>query len=163
MNVVLARCFSIARVGNCALAVGRGEWLRGVCADGADLVRGGRCDVTTLWFETDAGDGFREPASSKERRLEPQITVGLVTDATGMPLMVDAFEGNRAETKTMIPMVQRFVAAHGIGVFGFVNGGDADDGRPDMNDRPRFNLFQSSLAAEVKTKVQIVLDMASVG
>ena len=28
--------------------------------------------------------------------------------------MVDAFEGNRAETRTMIPLVQRFVAAHGI-------------------------------------------------
>jgi hypothetical protein len=71
-------------------------------------------DVTSLWFETDTGDGFREPGFSKERRLEPQITVGLLTDATGMPLMVDAFEGNRAETKTMIPLVQRFVAAHGI-------------------------------------------------
>ena len=53
-------------------------------------------DVTTLWFETSSGDGFREPGFSKERRLEPQITVGLLTDATGFPLMVDAFEGNRA-------------------------------------------------------------------
>ena len=70
--------------------------------------------MTTLWFETDSGDGFREPGFSKERRLDPQITVGLLTDATGMPLMVDAFEGNRAETKTIIPLVQRFVAAHGI-------------------------------------------------
>ena len=34
-------------------------------------------DVTTLWFETDTGDGFREPGFSKERRLDPQITVGL--------------------------------------------------------------------------------------
>jgi hypothetical protein len=45
----------------------------------------------------DTGDGFREPGFSKERRLDPQITVGLLTDATGMPLMIDAFEGNRAE------------------------------------------------------------------
>ena len=36
-------------------------------------------DVTTLYFETDQGDGFREPGFSKERRLEPQITVGLLT------------------------------------------------------------------------------------
>jgi Transposase DDE domain len=71
-------------------------------------------DVTTLWFDTDTGDGFREPGFSKERRLDPQITVGLLTDATGMPLMIEGFEGNRAETKTMIPLVQRFVAAHGI-------------------------------------------------
>ena len=28
--------------------------------------------------------------------------------------MIEGFEGNRAETKTMIPLVQRFVAAHGI-------------------------------------------------
>ncbi|GED96690.1 hypothetical protein nbrc107697_07290 [Gordonia crocea] len=31
-------------------------------------------DVTTLYFETDKADGFREPGFSKERRLEPQIT-----------------------------------------------------------------------------------------
>jgi len=34
-------------------------------------------DVSTLYFETDTGDGFREPGFSKERRLEPQITIGL--------------------------------------------------------------------------------------
>jgi hypothetical protein len=39
-------------------------------------------DVTTLYFETDAGDGFRESGFSKERRLEPQITCGLLTDAS---------------------------------------------------------------------------------
>jgi hypothetical protein len=90
--------------------------LSGVCAAAADLGPSALIlyDVTTLWFETDTGDGFREPGFSKERRLDPQITVGLLTDASGMPLMIDAFEGNRAETKTIIPMVQRFVAAHGI-------------------------------------------------
>ena len=51
-------------------------------------------DVSTLYFETDTGDGFREPGFSKERRLEPQITIGLLTDAAGFPLMVEAFEGN---------------------------------------------------------------------
>jgi hypothetical protein len=29
-------------------------------------------DVSTLYFETDQGDGFREPGFPKERRLEPQ-------------------------------------------------------------------------------------------
>jgi hypothetical protein len=56
-------------------------------------------DVSTFYFETDTGDGFREPGFSKERRLEPQITVGLLTDAGGFPLMVSAFEGNKAETR----------------------------------------------------------------
>src|SRR5512142_1781152 len=32
-------------------------------------------DVSTLYFETDTGDGFRESGFSKERRLEPQITI----------------------------------------------------------------------------------------
>jgi hypothetical protein len=69
-------------------------------------------DVSTLYFETDAGDGFREPGFSKERRLEPQITIGLLTDAAGFPLMVEAFEGNRAETTTMLPTIHAFMAAH---------------------------------------------------
>jgi hypothetical protein len=60
-------------------------------------------DVSTLYFETDEGDGFRESGFSKERRLEPQITIGLLTDRSGFPLMVSAFEGNKAETKTMLP------------------------------------------------------------
>lgn len=69
-------------------------------------------DVSTLYFETDAGDGFREPGYSKERRLEPQITIGLLTDAAGFPLMVNAFEGNTAETTTMLPTITAFMAAH---------------------------------------------------
>jgi DDE family transposase len=69
-------------------------------------------DVSTLYFETDTGDGFREPGFSKERRLEPQITIGLLTDATGFPLAVEAFEGNKAETATMVPTLTAFMAAH---------------------------------------------------
>ncbi len=69
-------------------------------------------DVSTLYFETDQADGFREPGFSKERRLEPQITIGLLTDASGFPLMVEAFEGNKAETKTMLPTIEAFMAAH---------------------------------------------------
>jgi len=69
-------------------------------------------DVSTLYFETDTGDGFREPGFSKERRLEPQITLGLLTDASGFPLTVEAFEGNRAETATMLPVINAFKTAH---------------------------------------------------
>ena len=50
--------------------------------------------------------------NSKERRLEPQITIGLLTDRDGFPLMVSAFEGNKAETKTMLPVIEKFMAAH---------------------------------------------------
>lgn len=71
-------------------------------------------DVTTLYYEAHQGDGFREPGFSKERRLEPQITVGLLTDASGFPLRVEAFEGNKAETATMLPTLEAFMTVHGL-------------------------------------------------
>ena len=71
-------------------------------------------DVTTLYFETDKADGFREPGFSKERRLEPQITVGLLTDETGFPLRAGAFEGNKAETATTIPTINDFMDAYSL-------------------------------------------------
>ncbi|MFB9728715.1 IS1634 family transposase [Haloechinothrix salitolerans] len=90
------------------------ERLAAVCAAHAGLGPASLVlyDVSTLYFETDAGDGFREPGFSKERRLEPQITIGLLTNATGFPLMVNAFEGNKAETATMLPTLEAFMAAH---------------------------------------------------
>jgi hypothetical protein len=43
-----------------------------------------------LYFATDAGDGFRERGFSEERRLGLQTTpLGLLTDATGFPLIVE--------------------------------------------------------------------------
>ena len=69
-------------------------------------------DVSTLYFETDAGDGFRESGFSKERRLEPQITIGLLTDQAGFPLTVHAFAGNMAVTTTMLPVIEAFMTAH---------------------------------------------------
>jgi transposase len=35
-----------------------------------------------------------------------------LTDAAGFPLMVNAFEGHRAETTTMLPVLTAFMAAH---------------------------------------------------
>jgi Transposase DDE domain len=88
--------------------------LSAACAAHARLGRASLVlyDVSTLHFETDAGDGFREPGFSKERRLDPQITIGLLTDASGFPLMVEAFEGNKAETATILPVINAFMTAH---------------------------------------------------
>ena len=97
----------------------RREWRQRLAAACAEQVGLGPAtlvlyDVTTLYFETDQGDGFREPGFSKERRLEPQITVGLLTDVRGFPLQVHAFDGNTAETKTMVPVIKAFKAAYGL-------------------------------------------------
>src|SRR5215472_4793241 len=92
------------------------EQISAACAAHARLGRASLVlyDVSTLYFETDEGDGFREPGYSKERRLDPQITIGLLTSQDGFPLMVSAFEGNKAETKTMLPVIEAFMAAHQI-------------------------------------------------
>ncbi|WP_432732228.1 hypothetical protein ABFA25_12855 [Mycobacterium lepromatosis] len=58
-----------------------------------------------MYFKTDVEDRFREPGFSNERRLDPQIILGLFTDAIGLPLNVAAFEGNRTETTMMVPVI----------------------------------------------------------
>lgn len=71
-------------------------------------------DVSTLYFETDKADDFRIPGYSKERRIEPQIAFGLLTDTTGFPVALNAFEGNKAETRTMIPVLKEFTSKHRV-------------------------------------------------
>lgn len=71
-------------------------------------------DVTTLYFEVQNDDDYRKPGLSKERRLEPQIIIGLLVDRTGFPLEIQSFEGNRAEVKTIIPVLEGFKARHGL-------------------------------------------------
>lgn len=95
-------------------AEGWREQIAAACARHANLAPATLVlyDVTTLYFETHEGDGFRESGFSKERRIEPQITVGLLTDAAGFPLMVNAFEGNEAETTTMLPTLKSFMTTH---------------------------------------------------
>ena len=72
-------------------------------------------DDTTLYFETQREDEYRKPGLSKERRLEPQITVGLLTGRDGFPLEVQSFEGNRAEVKTVMEVLLSFRGRYGEG------------------------------------------------
>jgi DDE family transposase len=69
-------------------------------------------DVTTLHFEIDREDRLRRVGVSKEHRIDPQVTVGLLTTGDGFPLEVDLFAGNKAETKTLIPVLTRFRDRH---------------------------------------------------
>jgi len=71
-------------------------------------------DVTTLYFEAEREDDLRRVGYSKDRRVDPQIIVGLLVDRHGFPLQVGCWEGNKAETTTIIPIVEAFQAAHGI-------------------------------------------------
>jgi hypothetical protein len=71
-------------------------------------------DVTTLYFEIQEEDDYRKTGLSKERRLEPQIIIGLLVDRNGFPLGLHSFEGNKAETKTILPVIEAFQAQHGL-------------------------------------------------
>ena len=71
-------------------------------------------DVTTLYFEAEREDDLRRVGYSKERRVDPQVIVGLLVDRRGFPLRIGCWEGNKAETTTIIPIVEAFQAAHGI-------------------------------------------------
>lgn len=71
-------------------------------------------DVTSLYFEAQEGDDYRKPGMSKERRLEPQIIVGLLVDQHGFPLGLHSFEGNTAETNTILPVMEEFKKQHNL-------------------------------------------------
>lgn len=71
-------------------------------------------DVTTLYFEAEKEDGLRKVGYSKERRVDPQIVVGLLVDRHGFPLEIGCFEGNQAEKLTILPVIRQFQARHGI-------------------------------------------------
>ncbi|MFI8775107.1 hypothetical protein ACIGKQ_23515 [Gordonia sp. NPDC062954] len=57
-------------------------------------------DLTTLYFEAEDEDQLRKVGMSKERRVDPQVTVGLLVARNGFPLDIHVFEGNKAECDT---------------------------------------------------------------
>ena len=71
-------------------------------------------DVTTLYFEAEHEDELRKVGYSKERRVDPQIIVGLLVDRAGFPLEIGCWEGNKAETTTMLPIIRQFQDRHSI-------------------------------------------------
>jgi Transposase DDE domain len=71
-------------------------------------------DVTTLYFEAEHEDELRKVGYSKERRVDPQVVVGLLVDRAGFPLEIGCYEGNQAETATIVPMVKQFQARHNL-------------------------------------------------
>ena len=71
-------------------------------------------DVTTLYFEAEKEDELRRVGFSKERRVDPQIVVGLLVDRFGFPLEISCFDGAKVETHTILPVIEAFCARHDI-------------------------------------------------
>lgn len=67
-----------------------------------------------MHFEITNEDEWRRVGMSEEHRVDPQIQVGLLVDPSGLPLEVAAFEGNKAETTTLVPVLTQFQERHGV-------------------------------------------------
>lgn len=66
-------------------------------------------DMSTLYFEASEEDDFRVPGYSKDgKHQQPQIIIGLLVGVNGYPIGYELFEGNKSETKTLIPVLESF-------------------------------------------------------
>lgn len=66
-------------------------------------------DMTTIYFESDNSDEFRETGFSKEgKHQHPQIYLGLLVGKDGYPIGYDIFEGSIYEGHTLIPVIEKF-------------------------------------------------------
>lgn len=66
-------------------------------------------DMTTLYFEASDEDDLRKIGYSKDgKHQHPQIMLGLLVGRNGYPLSYEIFEGNKSETKTLIPVLKAF-------------------------------------------------------
>jgi Transposase DDE domain len=82
-------------------------------------------DVTTQYFEVENEDIFRKVGYSKERRIDPQIVVGLLVDRTGFPLEISCFEGSAAETTTIVQVIDPYRQRHDLAGVPMVIAADA--------------------------------------
>lgn len=72
-------------------------------------------DMTTLYFEVDKEDELRKIGYSKDgKHQHPQIMIGLLVSTNGYPISYQIFEGNTAETKTLIPAIQNICQKYKI-------------------------------------------------
>ena len=60
-------------------------------------------------LEAEHEDDLRKVGYSKDRKVDPQIVVGLLVDRTGFPLEISCHEGNTAEKTTIVPIITSFV------------------------------------------------------
>ena len=74
-------------------------------------------DCTNYYCEIDYNDtieNLRHRGVSKEHRVDPIIGFGLFLDNNGLPLKCQVFNGNVAESTTLIPGIRAVKAAHNL-------------------------------------------------
>ncbi len=119
------------------------ELVQQISVEHTKRILGGRIslvfyDVTTLYFETDDEDGFREKGWSKDgKHSQPQVVLGLLVSRDGYPLAYSLFNGSQYEGRTMIPVVEDFVRRFNLNDFVVV----ADSG---LMNRKNLALLESA-------------------
>ena len=74
-------------------------------------------DVTNFYFEIDfpaSEDDLRKKGVSKEHRTDPIVALGLFMDEKGLPLSMQVFPGNTAESLTLKPMLKELKEAYSL-------------------------------------------------
>ena len=73
-------------------------------------------DVTNYYFEVEnddaPGEGLRARGVSKEHHPGPIVQMGLMMDASGMPLDYELWRGNTVDCQTMLPALRRVKDRH---------------------------------------------------
>jgi transposase len=112
-------------------------------------------DVTTLYFETDNSDDFRERGFSKDgKHAQPQVVLGLLVSRDGYPLSYSLFRGSQYEGRTMLPMVDDFIKRFKLDDFVIV----ADSG---LMNKTNISLIESGgykyiIGARIKNETEEV-------
>jgi transposase len=110
-------------------------------------------DVTTLYFESDYDDGFREKGFSKDgKHAQPQVVLGLLVSRDGYPLSYSLFSGSQYEGRTMLPIVEDFVHRFSLSDFVIV----ADSG---LMNKTNMSLLESAgynyiIGARIKNEAE---------
>jgi transposase len=74
-------------------------------------------DVTNYFCEIDfphGDDDLRQTGPSKERRLDPIISMGLFMDNNALPLCMSIFSGNTSEQDTLEPIFSEVKRSYGL-------------------------------------------------
>ena len=73
-------------------------------------------DLTTIRTEgeTEMNDEIRKYGLSKEGGIRRQVMLGVVQTADGLPIHHELFEGNAAETKTLVPAIEKILKLYPI-------------------------------------------------
>ena len=73
-------------------------------------------DLTTIKTEgkTEQADEIRQYGLSKEGGIARQVMLGVVQTAEGLPIYHEVFEGNTAETKTLLPTIQKVLKRYPV-------------------------------------------------